>query len=133
MARSLRRGSNVQRARATRPARKEMRFGLSSERTEDRRHSSYEVLGLGFLASRIRAAYVVDAPKCVPSSACAQTCRVGAVSGLRLLAGLHAHLVLYFPHAAHALCHFHGFVDLRLARDKPAQLDHGLVGFHLDV
>ncbi len=49
------------------------------------------------------------------------------------LAGLHAHLVLYFPNAAHALCHFHGFVDLRLARDKPAQLDHGFVGLHLDI
>jgi hypothetical protein len=57
--------------------------------------------------------------------------RVG--SGLRLLAGLHAHFVLYFPDAAHALCHFHGFVDLRLARDKPAQLDHGFVGHDLDI
>ena len=57
----------------------------------------------------------------------------GARSGRRLLAGLHAHFVLHFPHAAHALCHFHGFVDLRLARDKPAQLDHGFVGLHLDI
>ena len=38
----------------------------------------------------------------------------------QVLAGLHAHLVLYFPDAAHALCHFHGFADLRLGRDKPA-------------
>ena len=46
---------------------------------------------------------------------------------------LYAHLVLYFPNAGNALCHFHGPVDLRLARDKPAQLDHCFVGLHLDV